>query len=103
MAALCSDMVGRGALDFIDGIVGTGTVNVAVPVDVVPMHFYHFSAHPSGFRIPADAITDLKRLDHDQYWPRSAAARLTRPASRSSMVMFPRPSVDADVGAAVSR
>jgi hypothetical protein len=68
------DVIRGGALDFIDGIVGTGTMNVAAPIHIVPMHLDDFSADSSGFRIPADAITDLKRLDHHQCWPCSAPA-----------------------------
>jgi hypothetical protein len=28
------------------------------------VHFDDFSAHPSGFRIPADVIADLERFGH---------------------------------------
>jgi hypothetical protein len=42
-------MIGRVALDFIEGVIGTGVVNVAFVIHVTPMHFNDFPAHPSGF------------------------------------------------------
>ena len=39
-------------------------VDVAFVIDVPFMDFDDFSAHASGFRIPAHVIANLERLDH---------------------------------------
>ena len=69
------DVIGLVALDFILRIIRRSTVNVAFIIDGSFMHFDDFSAHTSGFRIPAHVIADFKFSWHDglSYAPESIA------------------------------
>jgi hypothetical protein len=66
-----SDTIGLVALDFILRIIRRSTADVAFIIDGSFVHFDDFSAHTSGFRIPAHVIGILERLGHGSVLVRS--------------------------------
>jgi hypothetical protein len=71
-------MIGLVALDLVLRIVAARVGNVALLVHVAGMHAHHPAANTTGFRIPADMISDLEALCHE------AAPPLQLPINRDA-------------------
>jgi hypothetical protein len=77
------NVIGLVALDFKLRILRRSTVDVALIIDGSLVHFNDFSAHTSGFRIPAHVIANLERFGHGPVLVPYGKA--TRDAKRASV------------------
>src|SRR3546814_2339065 len=59
-ALVHGDVVGLVALDLVLGIVLAAVPGVAVPVEVLHVHFRDLAADVAGFGIPRDVVADLE-------------------------------------------
>ena len=59
------DVVCRAAFDLILGNIRARVMGIALMLDVAVMHADDRAADPSGFRVPAHAITDFERVAHN--------------------------------------